>query len=93
MKVVQTKRNKGKTTKMVELLLENPDAILLVANELAAERVIAEYGIPNGKKRVFSWRNYPKTAIRDNAILIDNADLYLQEEFIFSILGVSINED
>lgn len=96
--VIHKKRNAGKTTELVEMLkVASDETLLLVANQREARRIVQDYSLENLSNRVISWDHYlahPELGgVRDRALLIDNVDLFLQEQFIFSIRGVSINED
>ncbi|KKN12799.1 hypothetical protein LCGC14_1012730 [marine sediment metagenome] len=95
--VIQTKRNKGKTARLVGLLLSDPKALLLVCTEREASRIRNQVCSRNPKEwehRIMSWgRYFCRSTPTDAHILIDNVDLFLQEKFIFQIKAVSINED
>lgn len=94
MKVIHEKRNEGKTTQMVEMLKTIPDALLLVCNHAEAQRIVRDFGLVEIAKRIITWdRYFARPELWDAALLIDNVDLFLQERFKFSILGVSINAD
>lgn len=96
--VIQTKRNKGKTARLIDILLNDPKAILLVCTSKEAKRIAEQIWPRNPKEwqhRVLSWRyyfNHPRIT-GDIHLLIDNVDLFLQEKFAFQIKAVSINED
>jgi hypothetical protein len=91
--IIKRCRNKGKTTELVKLLTQTPEAILLVHGSMEAHRILHEFDLPEEYNlRIIPWNNFnPHGA--GTPVLIDNVDLFLQERFCMRIAGVSINED
>lgn len=94
--VIQEKRNGGKTAKLIDLLLANRRALLLVYSEKEATRIIRHIEAePLGPvaSRVMSWDRYGRSPqLHGRPLLIDNVDIFLRERF-HNIQAVSINED
>lgn len=89
--VIKEKRNRGKTTKLVELLKKDAAFILLVFSQAEAFRIIREFHLE--QSQVLSWDYYfVHPEFWGRTVLIDNVDLYLHDRFKSDIYGVSINE-
>ena len=94
--IIKTKRNKGKTTEMVRLLRENPDAILLVFGRGEILRIVDYYKLNDADaKRIVTWARYrtdPRFIKHEGPLILDNLDLFLETYLHNSnIIGVSIN--
>lgn len=63
MKIIQSGRQTGKTTKCVEMLLKDPRYILLTFSEREAERIRNHYrdlGYPLNPEQVMYWESYAR---------------------------------
>ena len=90
--VIKRERNKGKTTKLVQLLIQTPEAILLVHGSMEAHRILREFDLPEEyNRRIIPWHSFNPHGV-GTPVFIDNVDLFLQEKFCMRIAGVSINE-
>ncbi len=91
--VIKTKRNCGKTSKLVALLQKDLSRLLLVYSIREASRIIEEYREMDLAGRVMSWDYYnARPELWGRPLLIDNVDMFLQERFKTEIQAVSIND-
>jgi hypothetical protein len=92
MKIILNSRACGKTYAMAMRLKKNPEMVMFVMSEQEAERICKQYDLP--KTQVCSWSNYKdKMMGLHRPILIDNADMFLQQLFNGQIYSVSMNTD
>ena len=90
--VIQRKRGRGRTTKLVELALQTGAYLVILSqNEISRIRRTFER-VP--KMITFNeFRNRDYFAKGINGFVIDNVDILLQSITPVSIIGISLNED
>jgi len=94
MKVDYSKRQAGKTTRLIEWLRERPDRILITFSHAEENRLKREY--EDVATRIVDWRSYQQRYMHGSPmkeIAIDNADLILEEQFRNKISRISISDD
>lgn len=96
MMVVKEKRGRGKTAKLVDLLMNNSESLLLVFSEREREGIIQNIHPKDDSgcwNRIYTWDYYlGHPYLHGRPLLIDNADLFLREHFRSKDIGISINE-
>ena len=76
MKMAITGRRGGKTTALVQILKENPNAVMLVHSRQAAIGICHEHGFTSD--RVMVWDEANRLLGRDAEVVNDNVDMLLQ---------------
>jgi cytidylate kinase len=76
MKVAVTGRRGGKTTALVQVLKENPNAVMLVQSGAAVRQICREHGLASD--RVIQWGDVDRLRGTDAEVVIDNVDMLLQ---------------
>lgn len=79
MEVIATGRRMGKTTHMMNILIKNPDMMLVTHAEEEAIRL--RHDFPDLASRIISVEDRHKLRGKYARVLIDNADMVLQSLF------------
>lgn len=100
MKVNYSHRGAGKTWRMIRLLrqkVNGPNRILITPNQNIC--MALRHGYPDVAHQIFTWNEIwlknmrGKLEFRNKEIIIDNADIVLQQMFELPITHVSINKE
>jgi hypothetical protein len=79
MKIVVTGRRGGKTIALVQVLKENPNAVMLVHSLQAAIQVCHDHGVSMDRVMPWSQAEILLRGSSDTDLLIDNVDMLIRE--------------
>ena len=92
MKIIARPRQGGKTTELVNMIKDNPNAVLLTPDKQRADRIMKEFNLP--RERVYSINTFMSGHLRskkdpNTEYYVDDLDDWINHQFNLASKGIT----